>query len=637
MTRPLSVLIIEDSEDDALLIARALKRGGYTLTSERVATAKDLRALLEQRTWDVIIADYTLPGFSALAALDIVQNLDYIIPFIIVSGTISKTSAVAAMKAGAHDYVMKDNLTRLVPAIERELAEARARQEQREVERERENLQVQIQEQAQQMRHIVNTIPEGVLLLGTQGQVLQANPVAQKDILTLAHAHVGDTLTHLGDHKLHELLTSPPKGLWHQVKAKSRSFEIIAKPVETGPATSGWVLVIRDVTRENEIVQRMQLQDRLAAVGQLAAGIAHDFNNIMTVITLYTHLVHKDTGLPERSRERLAVISQQAGHASKLIEQILDFSRSTVVARHPLDLIPFLKEFVKLIKRTLPENINIQLIHEPEPHTINADPTRMHQMFMNLVLNARDAMPGGGTLTIELKKLRNTLPPPISIAAQRAKRWLQVSVQDTGTGIPDEILPQVFDPFFTTKPPSVGTGLGLSQVYGILKLHEGEVTISTEVGEGTTFNLYFPVFQPEEEETTVQETESLTQGYGETILVVEDDAVTLEALVDSLALLNYQTQTASNGQEALAFLEKHHRDIALLLSDVVMPEMGGIALLKALRQQGIKMRAVMLTGHPLEHEFEELSQLGISGWLQKPPSMEQLADIIAQALRTKGS
>jgi signal transduction histidine kinase len=633
MNQQLRALIIEDSENDTLLIARTLRRGGYDLNFEQVDTAEEMRAALARQLWDIIICDYTMPKFSGLAALDLLKDSGLDVPLIIVSGTIGETAAVAAMKAGAHDYVMKDNLPRLIPVIQRELEETKVRRERCQAEQDKLRLQAQVEAQAQQMQHIVNTIPEGVLLLDAENIVIQANPVAKKDLKVLANAQIGDKLTHLGGRSIKTLQTSPPKGFWHKVQAKGRSFEIIAKPVEARADTSGWVLVIRDVTREQEITQRMRQQERLSAVGQLAAGIAHDFNNIMTVITLYTHLMLRTPDLSDKLQERLNVVAQQALRASDLIEQILDFSRSTVLEKHPLDLLPFLKEFIKLLRRTLPEHIEVTLTYGLDQYIVNADPARMQQVLMNLAFNARDAMPQGGALNFALEHVSLEAPETLPVPEMSPGAWIKIAVSDTGVGIPSEIQSKIFDPFFTTKEDGEGTGLGLAQAFGIMKLHEGEIVVESEVGQGTTFTLYLPPLQTSQIEAPPLETEDLAKGQGETILVVEDNTTTREALIDSLDLLNYHVLSAANGQEALSMLEKYEDQVALILSDIVMPEMGGVALLRTINQRGLGVRMVMLTGHPLDQALEELRPLGLVDWMLKPPSMENLADVIAKALR----
>jgi signal transduction histidine kinase len=218
-----------------------------------------------------------------------------------------------------------------------------------------------------------------VLLLDARGQILVLNPTAEMYLATLAGESIGETLTHLGNRPIKELLTSPPKGLWHEVEAEGRSFQVLARSMETTATLEGWLLVIRDVTQEREIQKRAQQQERLAAVGQLAAGIAHDFNNIMAVIVLYTQMALMAPNLP--SNYGIDSIPSPAGRrATELIQQILDFSRRAVLDRRPIDLAPFLKEQVRLLQRTLPESIQITLSYsqtedDAGDYTINADPT----------------------------------------------------------------------------------------------------------------------------------------------------------------------------------------------------------------------------------------------------------------------
>jgi two-component system cell cycle sensor histidine kinase/response regulator CckA len=505
--------------------------------------------------------------------------------------------------------------------------------ERKQAEAERERLLVQVREQAQRVQHIVDTVPEGVILLDPDLRVLLANPLGKKDLDTLASAQVGDVLTHLGGRPIEELLTSPPKGLWHEVTIEHRSFQAIARSIENGPTPKGWVLVVRDVTQQREVERRLQQQERLSTVGQLAAGMAHDFNNIMAVIALYAGLSLRASDLSEEMRERLQTISEQAYRASSLIQQILDFSRRAVLERGPLDLVAFLKDQIQLLQRTLPEHIQIDMSYDEDEYTVNADPTRIQQAVMNLATNARDAMPEGGHLHFALERIafgeRDTPPLP----EMKPGRWICLTVTDTGAGIPPEMQPHVFDPFFTTKEPGKGSGLGLPQVYGIVKQHEGHIDFATEPGLGTTFTLYLPALSVPQPPATAVESEPLPQGQGQTILVVEDGAATRRALVESLKVLNYQVLEATNGQQALEVFEQHIGAIDLVLSDVVMPEMGGKALLHALQARAPSVRVVLLTGHPLdERELEDLRALGLRSWALKPLSLEQLARVMAEAL-----
>ncbi|MBN1316120.1 MAG: PAS domain S-box protein [Anaerolineales bacterium] len=496
-----------------------------------------------------------------------------------------------------------------------------------------------LREKARQIEQVLATVPAGVLLLDTERRVLQANTLAYDYLVVLAANDIGGSLTRLGDRLLPELLTSPPTpGLWHEVKVNGRIFEVIARPVEDGPKSEQWVLVIKDVTGERHIQEQLQQQAQLAAVGQLAAGIAHDFNNIMAVIVLYTQLGLKNPEIFPKHRERLNIVLQQANRASDLIQQILDFSRRAVLERHPLDLAPFLKEVVKLLERTVPESVELILNYGMDDYMVDADPTRIQQAVMNLAINARDAMlsHGGGVLRIALS--RTVMTDEIQcVSCGRVSEgdWVRITITDTGNGIPLHVLPHIFEPFFTTKEVGKGTGLGLAQVYGIVKQHDGHIDVTSKAGEGTTFTIYLPALLAHPPEVLEAERQVLVQGHGETILLVEDNVTLRNALSDILKSLNYRVLKVANGREALELLESRAGEIALVLSDLVMPEMGGQALFHAIKERGLTVPVVVLSGHPMESELAGLMSKGLAGWMLKPPNQEQLAELLARVLSDK--
>jgi len=381
-------------------------------------------------------------------------------------------------------------------------------------------------------------------------------------------------------------------------------------------------------------------QERLAAVGQLAAGIAHDFNNILAVITLYVEMSLRTPDLPADLSKRLKTIGHQARRAAHLVQQILDFGRRAVLQSHSLDLGAFLEEQVELWQRTIPESIRIRFRNEANGRQINADPTRIQQMLTNLVLNARDAMPHGGKLTLKLEPLRLDSPQTDTPPGLDAGDWLRITVRDTGAGISPAALPHIFEPFFTTKEPGQGSGLGLAQVYGIVKQHKGHIKVQTEESKGTTFTIYLPALEKTAVEATAVPATGLRHGHGETILIVEDNDTLRGALAHTLTLLNYQALTAANGREALGILDKQTKtasgaakkpDVALVLSDLVMPDMGGKELLLALQQRQLALPVVIVSGHPLDTALQ--TNQGFAGWLPKPIDIQELATLLAQALQ----
>lgn len=384
-------------------------------------------------------------------------------------------------------------------------------------------------------------------------------------------------------------------------------------------------------------------QERLAAVGQLAAGIAHDFNNILAIIMLYAEMSLTAPNLPAELYTRMGTIVRQTERAAYLVQQILDFGRRAILQPHSLDLASFLREQVELWQRTIPEFIRIRLNMAAGEYFIHADPTRIQQVFINLVLNARDAMPDGGELRLSLEGLHldEAMTPPM--AEMQAGDWVKIVVQDTGIGIPQEALPHIYEPFFTTKEPGKGSGLGLAQVYGIIKQHNGHIDVWSESGRGTSFIIYLPEVRVTPAGDTAVAAPDVRLGNGETVLIVEDNATLREALASMLSMLNYNPLTAANGREALALLRQQadnaqtgapttDHDIALVLSDLVMPEIGGKELLETIQQWGLRLPVVILSGHPMEAEAQMVKSHYAAGWLLKPFDFQQLANMLAQVL-----
>lgn len=392
------------------------------------------------------------------------------------------------------------------------------------------------------------------------------------------------------------------------------------------------LVVVRDVTEARQAQKRAHLQDRLAAVGQLAAGIAHDFNNILGTIILYSELMMDGDTLAPKERDRLGTIIKQAQRGSTLTAQILDFSRRSVMEMHPIDLVPFLKEMEKLLSRTLPENVALSMQIDDAAHNIiNADPARIQQVIMNMAVNARDAMPDGGTLTFKLSTshVSKTNAP---YHGMTPGKYITLRISDNGQGISQEDLPHIFEPFFTTKPSGKGTGLGLAQVYGIIKQHEGYIDVSSVLGEGTTFDLYLPSVQLPPKSTPINLKTFPDLGSGEHILVVEDDEATRMALCEILESLGYRVSNARDGSEAIDLIQRENGSLDLIISDLVMPNMGGRELYDYVSTSYPLLKMVLITGYPLGTHTRELLDRERVSWLQKPLSSDLVSKTIHDLL-----
>ena len=491
--------------------------------------------------------------------------------------------------------------------------------------------------QQKRLENLVEHLPVGVLLLNANYDILAINPVGREIALAIKlisqdGLQIAPDLTTLRDllarHRepwpVEIGFDGPPKRIF---EAQARSVGELHNEGERQ-----WVLMVREITQERDNQLRIQMQERLATVGQLAAGIAHDFNNIMAAIMVYTDLLLGDLDLRSASRDRLKIIYDQVQRAASLIRQILDFSRRSVLEQSTLDLLPFIKELDKLLVRILPETIRLELVYQAGTYLVHADPTSLQQVFMNLAVNSRDAMPAGGVLTFKLGCLHIDQDERPPLSDLHPGDWILVSVKDTGEGIPPDVIPHIFEPFFTTKPVGSGTGLGLSQVYGIISQHDGHIDVKSRVGEGTEFCLYLPALPVPINELFVPENNLDMDGGGRTILLVEDDPVTRQAMQVLLEVQNYHVLSASNGLEALQSYEHTYDRIALVISDVVMPRMGGVTLYHTIREKWSNVKMLFITGHPLENENQALLEGGHVRWLQKPFSVTDLNKAIKYLL-----
>ena len=400
--------------------------------------------------------------------------------------------------------------------------------------------------------------------------------------------------------------------------------------VRPGDPSAGIIFTAQDITERNRLERQIQHQERLAAIGQLAGGIAHDFNNFLTSIMLYAQLLLGKPNMAPDVASNVDVILSESRRAAELVRQVLDFSRRSMIEAQPVSLSACIQEIVDMLGHTLPENIRLLVEVSGDGCVINADPTRIQQVIMNLVVNARDAMPQGGKLRIKLSPTTvrvGEIPP---VADMPPGEWACLTISDTGTGMSDEVRAHLFEPFFTTKEPGKGTGLGLAQVHGIVKQHDGYIDVQTEVGTGTTFQIYLPR-HGEEAEKRAPEPTTLPRGAGETILLVEDEESVRIAASEILKSLGYHVLTAVNGKQALEIHSSAER-IDLVITDLVMPEMGGKDLIETLLKSSPDLKTIVITGYSLNEELQDLRDEGITRIITKPLELHTLAEAVRRVL-----
>jgi PAS domain S-box-containing protein len=633
--KPLHILLVEDDDDHAELIKRAFETENYPPTIHHALTLAEAHRLRQTTQPDLLIVDFLLPDGHGTELLP--EHLDErTVPVIIMTSHGDEQVAVEAIKAGALDYIVKTPMSLLeMPAfVERAMREWGLILEWR-----------QEKENAAWFSRILDKTHNEIFVYDAQTyKFILVNQVGQDNLgysmVELRQMTCLDICPEYTAESFAELLNPLQSGQEESIQftAVHQRRDGSAYPVEVYlqlsqfQAAPVYVAIVLDISERLKREEQMRQQDRLAAVGQLASGIAHDFNNIMAVIILYTQIVERSSNLSEKDQKRLQTVVEQASRAADLIEQILDFSRSAVLERHIIELAPFLKELIKMMQRTLPENIRITFQNDTMSCKVNADATRIQQMMINLMLNARDAMPDGGDLQVTLRTETFQPGDALPVAEMAAGCWAHIIISDSGSGIAEEIQPHIFEPFFTTKQRERGTGLGLAQVYGIIKQHDGAIRVDSRPEDGTTFHIYLPLQTPAETFTNIStDTTELVMGNQETILLVEDDEATHNALVHSLEMLNYRHILAHNGKEALQLYGQNRQQIDLIISDMVMPEMGGLDLARALRQKQVDTPVILLTGHPLTNELPD-DNLQIK-LVQKPVTLPQLANLIDQALQ----
>src|SRR5437867_7045535 len=497
MSRPLRILIVEDSEDDTQLLLHQLRRGGYDPMHERVDSVATMEQALARQQWDLVIADYGIPNLNPMAALALLKERGHDLPFIIVSGTITEETAVATMKAGAHDYLLKGNLKRLIPAVERELREAKSR-------RERRRAEAALRESEKRLQAILDNSPALIFLKNTEGRYLYVNPQFAKLTPLTREQILGKTDDEIFlPAQAAAFRTNDLKVLQAGVALE---FEEVADQ-QDGPHTSivskfplrnaeGKVYAIcaiaTDITERKSLEAQLRQSQKMEAIGQLAGGIAHDFNNLLTVINGYSELMLLSLPVEHPHCATFEQIRQAGEKASRLIRQLLAFSRQQVLQPKVLDLNAVVANIDTMLQRVIGEDIDLLTILSPGLASVKADPGQIEQVLMNLVVNARDAMPNGGRLTIETADVVLDTDYARTHVGVSPGRYVMLAVSDNGCGMDAETQTRIFEPFFTTKEHGKGTGLGLSTVYGIVKQSGGNIAVYSEPGRGTAFRIYLP-------------------------------------------------------------------------------------------------------------------------------------------------
>ena len=504
MTNALNILVVEDSPDDADLMLRELRHAGFDPAWKRVQEEAEFLAEIKKMP-DIILSDYALPRFTGLRAVKLLRESGLKIPFILVSGTVGEDIAVEAMKYGATDYLLKDRVARLGSAVRRALDE-------QQLCRHRQRAEDELRESEEKFRQLAENINEVFWMTPPDNhEMLYISPAFEKiwgrtcDSLYESPQSWFDAI-HTDDRRrvLDASRTKQERGDYDETYRIVRPDGTLRWIRDRAfPVRDGEGKIYRIVGTAEDITERLKMEakfieaQKMEVVGQLAGGVAHDFNNIIAIIMGYSDLTMEKLPPNDPMRGNLETIRHTAERAAALTRQLLVFSRNQTVQPVVLDLNDELKEITKMLQRLIGEHIIMTIVPGKRLGRIKADAGYLGQLLMNLVVNARDAMPNGGKLTIETSNVTLDAHYARTHKGVAAGEYVLLSVSDTGTGMTDEVKARMFDAFFTTKPKGKGTGLGLATCQTIVQESGGHIAVDSEVGKGTTFRIYFPqVEQP---------------------------------------------------------------------------------------------------------------------------------------------
>jgi two-component system, cell cycle sensor histidine kinase and response regulator CckA len=670
-----TLLIVDDNESNRDLLSRRLERKEFV-----VATASDGKQaldLVENRQFDLILLDLMMQGMSGLEVLErLRQNFTASeLPIIMVTAHHDNSAVVGCLELGANDYVTKPVdipvlLARIHAQLGRKRAEEALKQANRGLEHEVEqrtaelrhandSLRTEIGDRIQaeeRVRLLLASTAEAIYGVALDGGCIFCNPscagllgyrdageLLGRDITQLAFQPGPDGAADTDFH--HQVVQAVRDGHefhvpdleLHRRDGSAFFAEFWVHPMRQDGELVGAVITFVDISDRKRIDQGLQQAQKLNAVGELAGGIAHEFNNLLMIIGGYQrkailHAEDPESFQPEVFIKDLRQAEKATKRAGGLTQRLLMFSRKEQFENTIVDLAEHLTGVERWLRPLLGERHELGLDIAVDEICAELDPDQLTQGIVNLVINARDAMPGGGRVVVGVNRVELEAG---SLVAQGGNvspgRYAAVSVKDQGTGMDEETLRRIFEPFFTTKAPGNGTGLGLPMVYGFAKQSKGYIDVESAVGQGSVFTLYLPVTDRKPAVIAPLDND-LPKARGEVILLVEDEEPLRTLLTDNLASLGYTVLAAEDGPVALETEEEYDGKIDLLLSDVVMPSFGGIEIAHALRETRPETKVILMSGYPRHGASREASVPEDITFLPKPVDPNMLARTIRREL-----
>lgn len=636
------ILVVEDDKGLQRLIQKKLGRDGFHVSL--AANGKDAIAFVEKEKKVILLLDFRLGDMTGKDVIDSLSAKNLVVPFIIMTGHGDERIAVEMMKLGAKDYLVKDEtLMGILPRVlenvlkqlstEQKLAQAKTA----------------LLESEKRFRLIFNSGTDAIFLNEVEnnkpGHFIEVNESACKrlgytreELLKLSPDDIEDPEWDVEHHWLEEELIEK-KGKLYEIIHITKGGKKIPVEINTHlidfAGKPAFLSISRDITERKHLEEQLRQAQKMEAIGKLAGGVAHDFNNLLTTINGYAELLLLKLGVDSPFREGVKKIKRSGEKAASLTQQLLTFSRKQVLLPRSLDLTQLVRGMEKMLKRIMGDEIDLILELEPDLMQIKADHDQLEQIVINLSVNSGDAMETGGELTIKTENIIIDEYYSSFLQDSRPGKFACLSISDSGEGIDIKTLQYIFEPFYSTK--KVGTGLGLSVVYGIVKQHNGWIDVYSKPGKGTVFRVYFPALSGEnnDEKTGAVSLKDL-KGNGETILLVDDEESFRKNTCEHLRKHGYHVTEAVNAREALDIFKREQGNFHLCFTNIELPDKTGIELSRELQAVKAELNVLFSSGYTAKQlrgfDIGEKSCF----FLQKPFSLADLLSRIAKLLKKNG-
>jgi two-component system, cell cycle sensor histidine kinase and response regulator CckA len=641
--QPLRFLIIDDRADDRARLLHALRRGFSAAVLLEIVNQKAFEEAVAQGCFDVVVTEYRLRWTDGLKVLRTIRKYAPHACVIWVSRAHLDEAVASGMKAGLNDYVSKNHLHRLVKVIKESLKRSEIAREQVEALR-----RLQVSERRHRALSELTSDYAYMLRIDADGAIV-CEWVNER--FTSTTGYTLEMLDRRGGWTSFIHPEDVPAVVQRRQRWLAGEMDVSEFRIMTAHSGERWVRdytrpahhgdsapVIRiygagqDITERRRLEEPLRQAQKMEAIGRLAGGIAHDFNNLLQVISGYSDMLLRR--LPRRSplRQYVQEIKDVGEQGAILTRQLMTVSRRPLLQPQVLELKSIINKITPILQRILGEDIELRTVVEPTLGRVNTDPGQLEQVILNLTVNARDAMPQGGRLTLEAMNVEVQEPLNDQQVGMAPGEYIKLTVSDTGIGMDADTLSHIFEPFFTTKEPGKGTGLGLFTVYGIVSQNGGIMRVESTPGAGSTFTIYWPRVDAPAEVVEIESAPQSSAHGEETILLVEDEAVVRDLVRKVLQIAGYMVLEAANGEQALQLTAEHHGPIHLLLADVVLPGLSGPEVAERLTAKRTGVRVLYMSGYAQD----TIERYGVPvperSFLQKPFTPTTLLNRVREAL-----